>query len=139
MKKYGPNGMLCCMMKWYFSPRASPRYCHTNFPSVLPFSTVIFFHDIFAPYCSHFVQFFGELALAYNKPRAATVVAESAGVLLSLDAKIFRRVIAQSARGRYDDIFEALKKVPLLWSDDENSNLNEQQLAKIAEIIEALL
>ena len=74
-------------------------------PSVLPFSTVIFFHDIFAPYCSHFVQFFGELALAYNKPRAATVVAESAGVLLSLDAKIFRRVIAQSARGRYDDIF----------------------------------
>ena len=80
------------------------------------------------------------MALAYNKPRAATVLAESTGVLLSLDAQIFRRVIAQSARSRYDDIFDALKKVTLLWDTDNeaNSNLNEQQLAKIAEIVEVV-
>jgi CRP-like cAMP-binding protein len=67
-------------------------------------------------------------------------VAESAGVLLSLDAKVFRRVIAQSARSRYDDIYEALKKVPLLWdnNNEEMSNLNEAQLAKIAEIVEVV-
>ncbi len=86
------------------------------------------------------VKFFGELALAYNKPRAATVTANSAGVLLSLDAKVFRRVIAQSARSRYDDIYEALKKVHLLWDseNEERSNLNESQLAKIAEIVEVV-
>ena len=61
-------------------------------------------------------------------------------MLLALDAQIFRRVIAQSARSRYDDIFDALKKVTLLWDADNeaNSNLNEQQLAKIAEIVEVV-
>ena len=80
------------------------------------------------------------MALAYNKPRAATVKAENNGVLLSLDAAIFRRLIAQSARSRYDDIFDALKKVSLLWDaqDEDKSNLNEQQLAKIAEIVEVV-
>ena len=53
---------------------------------------------------------------------------------------MFRRVIAHSARSRYDDIYEALKKVPLLWdsNNEENSNLNESQLAKIAEIVEVV-
>merc|ERR1712146_530431 len=85
-------------------------------------------------------RFFGELALAYNKPRAATVTANTDGVLLYLEAKVFRRVIAHSARSRYDDIYEALKKVPLLWdsNNEENSNLNESQLAKIAEIVEVV-
>jgi cGMP-dependent protein kinase len=84
-------------------------------------------------------MFFGELALAYNQPRAATIVSTSTnGAVLRLESKVFRRVIAHSARDRYNAILSSLQKVPLLWNSQDpiQSNLNEQQLSKIAESVE---
>ena len=83
-------------------------------------------------------MFFGELALAYNKPRAASVSATTKGTLFALEASVFRRVIAQASKGRYDSVLAALQKVDLLWnaSSPANSNLTEEQLGKIAECVE---
>jgi CRP-like cAMP-binding protein/serine/threonine protein kinase len=83
-------------------------------------------------------MFFGELALAYNKPRAATVKAVSKGKLLALDANVFRRVIGMAAKGRYDSILLALQKVDILWnsSNPSMSNLSMEELSKVAEIVE---
>lgn len=83
-------------------------------------------------------MFFGELALAYNKPRAATVKATSSGSLFSLDAKVFRMVIAQASKSRYDSVLQALKDVDILWNKEKPamSNLTIEELSKIAEIVE---
>jgi hypothetical protein len=40
---------------------------------------------------------FGELALMYNQPRAATVVALTAGTLWAMDRPSFRRIVLRSA------------------------------------------
>ena len=53
--------------------------------------------------------FFGELALMYNQPRAATVVALSNGSLWAMDRKTFRRIVLKSAfkkRKEYEALFE---------------------------------
>lgn len=82
--------------------------------------------------------FFGELALAYNKPRAATVKATSAGKLFSLDAKVFRMVIAQASKSRFDSVLTALMDVDVLWNraNPTMSNLTMEELSKIAEIVD---
>lgn len=61
---------------------------------------------------------FGELALLYNAPRAATVTATEAGTCWSLDRETFSHIVkeaAQNKRNRYDTF---LAKVPLLASMD---------------------
>merc|ERR1719424_1816971 len=61
---------------------------------------------------------FGELALLYNCPRAATVQAQVACVLWKLDRDTFNNIVkeaAQKKRQRYDTF---LAKVPLLASMD---------------------
>lgn len=61
---------------------------------------------------------FGELALLYNCPRAATVKGKEKGVLLQLDRETFNAIVkeaAQKKRQRYDNF---LAKVPLLASMD---------------------
>jgi len=61
---------------------------------------------------------FGELALLYNAPRAATVTAKEAGTIWSLDRETFSNIVkenAQNKRNRYDAF---LAKVPLLASMD---------------------
>merc|ERR1719446_2049019 len=61
---------------------------------------------------------FGELALLYNCPRAATVKAREACVLWQLDRDTFNNIVkeaAQKKRQRYDSF---LAKVPLLASMD---------------------
>jgi cAMP-dependent protein kinase regulator len=40
---------------------------------------------------------FGELALLYNAPRAATITAESSCLLFALDRKTFNHVVKDSA------------------------------------------
>jgi cAMP-dependent protein kinase regulator len=50
---------------------------------------------------------FGELALLYNAPRAATLKAKSDAILFVLDRKTFNHVIKESTvkkRERYEDI-----------------------------------
>jgi len=61
---------------------------------------------------------FGELALLYNAPRAATVFSTEASVCWSLDRETFSHIVKESAqnkRNRYDAF---LAKVPLLTSMD---------------------
>ncbi|XP_067110440.1 cAMP-dependent protein kinase type II-beta regulatory subunit-like isoform X2 [Osmerus mordax] len=59
---------------------------------------------------------FGELALMYNTPRAATIIATSAGALWCLDRLTFRRIIVKNnakKRRMYETFIESL---PLLTS-----------------------
>ena len=75
-------------------------------------------------------MFFGELALAYNKPRAATVKAETAGSVFSLDRETFRFILQNSATNKVKEVKAALQKVSLL------EGLSPHDLSKIAEIVE---
>lgn len=70
---------------------------------------------------------FGELALLYNCPRAASVEAKEKSVLWQLDRDTFGHIVKQAAskkRARYDAF---LSKVPLLASMDdyERSQLSD--------------
>lgn len=57
---------------------------------------------------------FGELALMYNMPRAATIQAATAGSLWAMDRQTFRRIVLKSAfkkRKMYEALIE---NVPML-------------------------
>lgn len=59
---------------------------------------------------------FGELALLYNMPRAATVQAASTGALWAMDRQTFRRIVLKSAfrkRKMYEKLIDC---VPMLKS-----------------------
>ena len=56
---------------------------------------------------------FGELALMYGKPRAATIVAKTDGVLWSLDRRAFRRLVMKSSA---KSLMGTLKGVEVLKS-----------------------
>ncbi|CAK6435924.1 unnamed protein product [Pipistrellus nathusii] len=72
---------------------------------------------------------FGELALMYNTPRAATIVATSEGALWGLDRGTFRRIIVKN-NARKRKMFEAfLESVPLLKS------LEVSERMKIVDVI----
>ena len=75
---------------------------------------------------------FGELALMYGCPRAATVRAVTSGVLWRVDRETFHHIIiASTARKR--QIFEsALERVPIL------SNLSKQERAQVADTLETM-
>jgi len=62
---------------------------------------------------------FGELALMYNCPRAASVEADSEGTCWKLDRETFNAIVrdaAQKKREKYEDF---LKKVPILEKMDD--------------------
>lgn len=57
---------------------------------------------------------FGELALLYNMPRAASIMAASHGSLWAMDRQTFRRIVLKSAfkkRKMYEQLIEC---VPML-------------------------
>lgn len=57
---------------------------------------------------------FGELALMYNLPRAATIRAVTSGALWAMDRQTFRRILLKSAC-RKRKMYEALlESVPML-------------------------
>lgn len=61
--------------------------------------------------------FFGELALMYNQPRAATVVALTEGSLWAMDRNTFRRIVLKSAfkkRKEYEALFEKVSVLQCL-------------------------
>mmetsp|Transcript_50473 Transcript_50473/g.117835 ORF Transcript_50473/g.117835 Transcript_50473/m.117835 type:complete len:407 (+) Transcript_50473:78-1298(+) len=61
-------------------------------------------------------DYFGELALLYNSPRAASVVAYERSVLWQLDRETFNRIVRDAAANRREQYEEFLMKVPILSS-----------------------
>jgi cAMP-dependent protein kinase regulator len=73
---------------------------------------------------------FGELALMYNAPRAATVVSTESSMLWALDRVTFRRILMDSAFQRRRMYETFLEEVPLL------SSLKPYERSKIADALE---
>lgn len=70
---------------------------------------------------------FGELALMYNCPRAATVRAVTPAVVWAMDRATFRRIIIQSASKQRALAESFLEKLPIL------ANLSRQERAQVAD------
>ncbi|KAJ5953113.1 hypothetical protein N7454_000009 [Penicillium verhagenii] len=76
---------------------------------------------------------FGELALMYNSPRAATVIStEAKSTLWALDRVTFRRILMDSAFQRRRMYEAFLEEVPLL------SSLKPYERAKIADALDTI-
>lgn len=75
---------------------------------------------------------FGELALLYNCPRAATIQADTPGRLWALDRVTFRYMVASTREGQLEDIVRGLRAVELLKS------LTEDQLNRVAEAVKVV-
>lgn len=73
---------------------------------------------------------FGELALMYNAPRAATVVATSTSSLYSLDRVSFRRILMEHTNRKRKMYENFLAELPFL------ANLNIKERSKIAETLD---
>lgn len=73
---------------------------------------------------------FGELALMYNSPRAATVTAATDSVVWVVDRFTFRRIVSDVSERKFALYVSFLKKVELL------SPLAEYERKKIAEALE---
>lgn len=73
---------------------------------------------------------FGELALMYNAPRAATVISAEQSTLWALDRITFRRILMDSAFQRRRMYEGFLEEVPLL------SSLTAYERSKIADALE---
>lgn len=73
---------------------------------------------------------FGELALMYNAPRAATVISTESSMLWALDRITFRRILMDSAFQRRRMYESFLEEVPLL------SGLESYERSKIADALE---
>lgn len=63
-------------------------------------------------------QFFGELALMYNAPRAATIIATTAGKLFGLDRSTFNHIVQEAASKKRKYYNEVLSKVGILSEID---------------------
>jgi len=75
---------------------------------------------------------FGELALMYNCPRAATVRALTPGVLWRVDRETFRSLIIDSTHEKRQRFEQFLETVPLL------SSLSKQERAQVADALETV-
>jgi len=72
---------------------------------------------------------FGELALLYNMPRAATVQADTPGSLWAMDRQTFRKIVLRNAYQKRKMYESFLQKVPLL------SQLEEFERRKVADAL----
>lgn len=62
---------------------------------------------------------FGELALLYNTPRAATIIAVTESILWSLDRQTFNYIIKDSARKKREKYEKFLRSVEILQTVDD--------------------
>ncbi|KAF5405509.1 cAMP-dependent protein kinase type II-alpha regulatory subunit, partial [Paragonimus heterotremus] len=72
---------------------------------------------------------FGELALMYNTPRAATIICRQDGVLWTVDRSTFRRIVLQQAFRKRQMYETWLASVPLL------SNLSAYERTNLADAL----
>lgn len=72
---------------------------------------------------------FGELALLYNCPRAATCIAMTNCILWKVDQRTFRYMLANNTANQQKGIHEVLRKVPFL------SELEDQVLSRITDVL----
>ena len=75
---------------------------------------------------------FGELALIYNSPRAASVVAASQCKLWALDLRTFRYILATTSSAKMVTRCEFLKKCAFL------DPLSNEQVGKVAGALESV-
>lgn len=64
---------------------------------------------------------FGELALLYNCPRAATCLANTTCRVWKVDQRTFRYMLANNTASQQKDIHDVLRKVPFLAELDESN------------------
>lgn len=74
---------------------------------------------------------FGELALMYNAPRAATIISTTTGSLWAMDRQTFRKIVVKATAKKRRMYEEFLKNVEVL------SVLKEDEITKVADAIEA--
>lgn len=67
---------------------------------------------------------FGELALMYNCPRNATIIAQSSGSLWALDQATFRRIVVGAAARKRKAYETLLENVPMLQELQEYERMN---------------
>lgn len=72
---------------------------------------------------------FGELALLYNCPRAATCIAQTECNMWKVDQKTFRFMLANNTANQQNDIHAILRKVPFL------TELDNRVLVKISDAL----
>lgn len=72
---------------------------------------------------------FGELALLYNCPRAATCIANTDVRLWKVEQRTFRHMLANNTANQQKDIHDVLRKVPFL------SELEDNMLLKISDAL----
>jgi len=72
---------------------------------------------------------FGELALLYNCPRAATCLANTDCRLWKVDQRAFRHMLANNTANQQKDLHIVLRKVPFL------SELEDRDLVKISDAL----
>jgi cAMP-dependent protein kinase regulator len=62
---------------------------------------------------------FGELALLYNAPRAATIIAKDMCILWALDRATFNHIVKSSAIKRRENHYKFLKSIEIISSLDD--------------------
>lgn len=73
---------------------------------------------------------FGELALLYNAPRAATITAKTDALCWELDRATFNAIVKESAQKKRDKYEDFLSTVELL------SSMDDYERSKIADVIQ---
>lgn len=73
---------------------------------------------------------FGELALLYNAPRAASIVAKENSILFSLDRESFNHIVKDAVIRKRNQFNEFISKIPLLDS------LTSQEKDKICDCLQ---